>query len=936
MSIRKTEKLVLAIILAICSINLWAQTQSGYVKTIGRPERAGEPLGGVSVRASGGHNSALSDSSGCFFLTMAGKQNGDPYSIQQVFKSGYELNDYEVIGRRLAFSDRVPLNIVMVSSRQLQEDKQRIINNAYRVAEDNYKAKAAELERQNKENLITIETYREQLQALQSGFDKYQTLIESLADRYAHTDYDMLDEAEREINRCIEAGDLGRADSLIRTTFNPVGVLERNRDALSRLEDQISQAGEMLADAKSEMTELLKRQEKDAEYLYRLYTIALLRFETDDAAKYLVTRAELDTTNVEWQNEAGVFISNYIADYDKAMMLYRRALKVAVRKYGENHPDVAVSLNNIGSVYFDQGDYTKALEYYDKALKIRTELLGENHPDVAVSLNNIGSVYFDQGDYTKALEYYDKALKILTELLGEFHPDVATSLNNIGFVYSNQGDYNKALEYYDKVLKIQKELLGESHPDIAVSLNNIGSVYYFNGDYDKALEYYDKALKIQKELLGENHPDVARSLNNIGFVYSNQGDYDKALEYYDKALKIQRELLGENHPDVARSLNNIGLVYSNQGDYTKTLEYFDKALKIWTGLLGENHPDVAVSLNNIGFVYSNQGDYDKALEYFDKALKIRMGLLGENHPDVAVSLNNIGLVYSNQGDYDKALEYLDKALKIWTGLLGENHPDVATSLNNIGFVYSNQGDYDKALEYYDKALKIRTGLLGENHPDVAASLNNIGSVYLNQGDYDRALEHLDKALKILTEIFGEFYPNVATTLNNIAIVYYNQGDYDNALRYYNNVLNILIKLYGKNSPNAISACNNIYDCYTEVLKTSKSYIQPYKSFISEIAFTVTIVSDDTPAPEQGMFGEYYLLEFGDWAQDSFNSIYDKNTELKGKPKDILVMKDGIISEHHFEDTMGVTIGLKYVGKEEKAEISEAYDNWKKRHSHEYD
>ena len=263
------RKLILATILMLTSISLWSQTQSGYVKTIGRPGRAGEPLGGVSVRASGGHNSALSDSSGCFFLTMAGKQNGDPYSIQQVFKSGYELNDYEVIGRQLAFSDRVPLNIVMVSSRQLQEDKQRIINNAYRVAEENYKARAAELERQNKESLITIETYREQLQALQSGFDKYQTLIESLADRYAHTDYDMLDEVEREINLCIEAGDLGRADSLIRTAFNPVGVLERNMDALSRLEDQISRAGEMLADAKSEMAELLKKQEKNAEYLYR-------------------------------------------------------------------------------------------------------------------------------------------------------------------------------------------------------------------------------------------------------------------------------------------------------------------------------------------------------------------------------------------------------------------------------------------------------------------------------------------------------------------------------------------------------------------------------------------------------------------------------------------------------------------------------------------
>ena len=83
-----------------------------------------------------------------------------------------------------------------------------------------------------------------------------------------------------------------------------------------------------------------------------------------------------------------------------------------------------------------------------------------------------------------------------------------------------------------------------------------------------------------------------------------------------------------------------------------------------------------------------------------------------------------------------------------------------------------------------------------------------------------------------------------------------------------------------------------------------------------------------------MSGEYYLLEFGNWSQNSFDSLYEKNTELKGKPKDILVMKDGIISEHHFEDTIGVAIGLKYVGKEEKAAISKAYEKWKRQHRHE--
>ncbi|CAF5058489.1 unnamed protein product, partial [Rotaria sp. Silwood1] len=38
------------------------------------------------------------------------------------------------------------------------------------------------------------------------------------------------------------------------------------------------------------------------------------------------------------------------------------------------------------------GNYSKALEFYDKSLKIGEKALPPNHPDLATSYNNIGSV----------------------------------------------------------------------------------------------------------------------------------------------------------------------------------------------------------------------------------------------------------------------------------------------------------------------------------------------------------------------------------------------------------------------------------------------------------------------------------------------------------------------------------------------------------------
>ena len=104
----------------------FAQTQQGYVKTLGKPLKKGEALSGVTVRVKGEHNAVVSQKDGKFSLPMHGKKSGEPYSLQQVHKNGYELNDQSIIGRKFAFSTTVPLTVVMVSTEDLQADKLRI------------------------------------------------------------------------------------------------------------------------------------------------------------------------------------------------------------------------------------------------------------------------------------------------------------------------------------------------------------------------------------------------------------------------------------------------------------------------------------------------------------------------------------------------------------------------------------------------------------------------------------------------------------------------------------------------------------------------------------------------------------------------------------------------------------------------------------------
>ena len=184
--------------------------------------------------------------------------------------------------------------------------------------------------------------------------------------------------------------------------------------------------------AKQELAAVLRQQEKDAEYLYQLYTIALARFDNENARKYIEIRAALDTTNVQWQMEAGLFAYEYMTNLDKAILYYKRGLRHSKSQFGENSNWVSDFYNNIGLVFEEKGDFAKAKEFYDTALSILETVYGDSHPLIANSYSNIGSVYADIDEYDKALELFNKSLIIEKETYGDKHPEVARTLNNIG------------------------------------------------------------------------------------------------------------------------------------------------------------------------------------------------------------------------------------------------------------------------------------------------------------------------------------------------------------------------------------------------------------------------------------------------------------------------------------------------------------------------
>ena len=86
-------------------------------------------------------------------------------------------------------------------------------------------------------------------------------------------------------------------------------------------------------------------------------------------------------------------------------------------------------LNNLASLYQNQGKYALVEPLSKRALAIREKALGPDHPSVAGPLSALALLYKAQGQYAPAEPLYKRAFAIREKTLGPHHPDVALTIN---------------------------------------------------------------------------------------------------------------------------------------------------------------------------------------------------------------------------------------------------------------------------------------------------------------------------------------------------------------------------------------------------------------------------------------------------------------------------------------------------------------------------
>jgi tetratricopeptide (TPR) repeat protein len=178
---------------------------------------------------------------------------------------------------------------------------------------------------------------------------------------------------------------------------------------------------------------------------------------------------------------------------------------------GESEGLRAASLASVlGSVHSESRDHALAVAAHRRALELRERLLGPDHPDVAISCNNLAIAFAGTGDHDAARRMHERALGIRRRVLGSSHPDVGTSHANLGDLYREQGMHESARDHYRKALAIQDSGLGPTHSRVAYTLSGLARSELALGRPDVALGHATRSLTI-REGNGARATDLADS-----------------------------------------------------------------------------------------------------------------------------------------------------------------------------------------------------------------------------------------------------------------------------------------------------------------------------------------------------------------------------------------------------------------------------------------
>lgn len=369
--------------------------------------------------------------------------------------------------------------------------------------------------------------------------------------------------------------------------------------------------------------------------------------------------------------------------FDEALAQAQHNLATARQLFGNDHRDVAISLDRIASILRKQGTYQESERIYRQALQLVQRHQQEAPLDLAAALQNLAGLYRGTGRYREAERHYLEALSTL-RAVGPQHPDQrhvaefsADISDNLAVLYRDQGRYTEAEPLLlaavaratkaaqpDKLsvrmqLSMDRQLLEQ-----ALQMTNLANLYLAMKRTGEAERLLLEALAIQRRILGDTDIRSARGMHNLASLYVATDQLQQAEPLLQQAITTALQVYGPKHAELASYLDTLASLYRKAGAYQHALPLARQAVAINEELLGPAHGTTAIARNNLAVLYLAMGQHAAAELLLRRTLADSEATLGPHHPELAAKLTNLANSLIPQGKHQEVHQLYGRALAI--------------------------------------------------------------------------------------------------------------------------------------------------------------------------------------------------------------------------------------------------------------------------------
>jgi serine/threonine-protein kinase len=357
------------------------------------------------------------------------------------------------------------------------------------------------------------------------------------------------------------------------------------------------------------------------------------------------------------------------AEYSNAQTFAREAFDLAVRTFGERHPQTAAVATILAESHLYGGmPDEERMKVVEPAFRLVGETYADRpkHPRVLYMRDVFGRALFTVGQIARAVSEGEQALRDGLDAFGPSNMTVAQFANNLAGLQRLTGAIKASIEHSTMAISVfDRQSERESYYYAGPRLTR-GVTWLAARRADEALKDLSESTEVLRKIYGpSNWETLSAQLNGA-----------MALAYLGRIDDAERQLqpVYDRSPDVTNMMwarYVVGVVKRLGGDYAAALRAQEEAF----GLIPDdpkgdwNRERVFLEM---GLDQVELGQYAEALVSFERARALYGSRPAAMHPDRADALVGMGRAHIGRGDPASAVAFLEEAAEFWRGFDADN------------------------------------------------------------------------------------------------------------------------------------------------------------------------------------------------------------------------------------------------------------------------